>query len=386
MDFFKTKPAIVKSLKTVGVSKTDADAYVVHAQPTVFFVGELTPDEQITIGASKLSGQPDLAAGQDWPMRPVYDNVDARIEELEKMIAKADLGVFSYISEAANAQIKAESAARLDTLKQPFPLFFLGQVNFAEVAAQNPPLGDEMPTRGVLSVFYDVLEMPWGFDPADKAGFRLVWSPDGAGLTRRETPAAMAEFIEADYQNQLVAAKQAEELQRQRSKVGFIAKLFGAEDAEPDFIPTPARLEAASQVLIPTGGYTLPNYWEVLPRLEPNLIRDNGAVWEEWWDYANAFYADLQVGGWANNIQSADMGLEAQLVSNGVYVGDASGYDSALGQELAKGADDWMLLMQIDSMDNGWVWGDGGMLYVWIRRADLAARDFDKSWCILQTT
>jgi len=30
------------------------------------------------------------------------------------------------------------------------------------------------------------------------------------------------------------------------------------------------------------------------------------------------------------------------------------------------------------------MWGDGGALYVWIRRQDLAARKFEKAWTILQ--
>ncbi len=36
--------------------------------------------------------------------------------------------------------------------------------------------------------------------------------------------------------------------------------------------------------------------------------------------------------------------------------------------------------MQIDSDDrNGMLWGDSGMLYVWIRRDDLRTRRFDRA-------
>jgi len=73
------------------------------------------------------------------------------------------------------------------------------------------------------------------------------------------------------------------------------------------------------------------------------------------------------------------------LVTNGVYAGNASGYKDPRRRELEPGAHDWTLLLQIDSDDNAkMMWGDAGMLYVWIRRQDLASREFDKAWTILQ--
>lgn len=45
---------------------------------------------------------------------------------------------------------------------------------------------------------------------------------------------------------------------------------------------------------------------------------------------------------------------------------------------LEANSQDWMLLLQIDSIPPDWTWGDNGLLYVYIRRQDLAARDFSK--------
>jgi len=79
------------------------------------------------------------------------------------------------------------------------------------------------------------------------------------------------------------------------------------------------------------------------------------------------------------------MQLEAQLVSNGLYCGDASGYNNPRAKALAAGATDWVLLLQLDSDDAAKImWGDAGMLYFWIRRDDLAARRFDRTWFTLQ--
>ncbi len=52
---------------------------------------------------------------------------------------------------------------------------------------------------------------------------------------------------------------------------------------------------------------------------------------------------------------------------------------------LARGVDEWLLLLQLDSDDNaGTMWGDAGMLYFWIRKADLAASRFERTWMTWQ--
>jgi hypothetical protein len=49
------------------------------------------------------------------------------------------------------------------------------------------------------------------------------------------------------------------------------------------------------------------------------------------------------------------------------------------------GAGEWRLLLQVDSDQRaGMMWGDAGMLYFCIRPEDLAARRFDRVWCIMQ--
>ena len=85
---------------------------------------------------------------------------------------------------------------------------------------------------------------------------------------------------------------------------------------------------------------------------------------------------------------------ECQLVSNGYYCGDETGYEAAARDKaVMAGIADWMLLYQCDSDDTGYdgedggighMWGDCGLLYFWIRRQDLSARDFSRGWTILQ--
>ena len=92
-----------------------------------------------------------------------------------------------------------------------------------------------------------------------------------------------------------------------------------------------------------------------------------------------------QIGGIASEIQSPDMDLECQLVSNGLYCGDERGYKGKKAKELEKHRSDWMLLLQIDSDDDaGFMWGDVGMLYFWIKKEDLEKTNFENVWMILQ--
>ena len=54
-------------------------------------------------------------------------------------------------------------------------------------------------------------------------------------------------------------------------------------------------------------------------------------------------------------------------------------------KELRNGAADWRLLLQIDTDDDlGVMWGDGGILYAWIREEDARAGRFDRTWVVLQ--
>jgi uncharacterized protein YwqG len=54
-------------------------------------------------------------------------------------------------------------------------------------------------------------------------------------------------------------------------------------------------------------------------------------------------------------------------------------------RDVADAADNWQLVLQIDSdIDVGMEWGDVGRLYLCARRPDLAARQFERSWMVMQ--
>jgi uncharacterized protein YwqG len=216
-------------------------------------------------------------------------------------------------------------------------LHFVGQLDFAELAACRGEALPDMPRDGVLALFYDVQEQRWGSDPKDKAYWKLVWTPR-------------------------------------------------SEEAVP--LPPPKELEDAGLAfdlplrLTPRLGMSLPDAWD----------RGTGMIAQDWGEAQLDDYTVLrerltggmhvhQVGGhpwWVQN----DARLDAQLVSHGL---DSSGYDSLQARRLVPGAAEWNLLWQIGSDDQtGFTWGDYGNLYLLIRNPDLRARRFDKAWLGLQ--
>jgi uncharacterized protein YwqG len=79
------------------------------------------------------------------------------------------------------------------------------------------------------------------------------------------------------------------------------------------------------------------------------------------------------------------MELECQLTSHGINTGGSEAYHSDQAHALSAGAEDWLLLLQVDSDDDaGMMWGDSGRLSFWIRKQDAASNDFTKVWMVLQ--
>jgi len=92
-----------------------------------------------------------------------------------------------------------------------------------------------------------------------------------------------------------------------------------------------------------------------------------------------------QMSGFPENVQGDRMELECQLASNGVYVGDANGYNSSEAGLLRDGENDWRLLLQHSGdEDSGLMYGDCGLVYFWVREQDARAGDFSNCWLVLQ--
>ncbi len=143
-------------------------------------------------------------------------------------------------------------------------------------------------------------------------------------------------------------------------------------------------VEYSERPLEPTLINTLPS-WEDA-RVEELGMNDSEA--DAYIEECGAVYLEQpahQLFGHASPQQGNDMDLECQLVSNGLYCGDESGYADPRAEALKGGAGEWTLLLQVDTDDDAdMMWGDCGMLYFWIRNQDLQSQRFENTWMILQ--
>lgn len=214
------------------------------------------------------------------------------------------------------------------------PMSLIAQINFAETR----PFDHEgrLPEKGILWLFYDVENGGWGFDPKDADGFCVYYfDGDLTTLARQATPEGLSDY-----------------------------GIFPA-----------AALSFRTREEIPC---------ELSYHMEDVVIEDEDAyeAWVEETLSEESFISKLL--GHSDNIQGS-MEDECQLVTHGLYCGDSSGYLDSRAKSLRAGSKDWELLLQIDSeYAYEMMWGDMGCLYLWIKKDDLAARCFEKSWLISQ--
>lgn len=241
-------------------------------------------EDDVPVGASKLGGCPDLPVGMEWPRRE-------------------------------NGTV----------------LTFIAQVNLAQVH----PFDTEgkLPEAGMLWFFYDCSDegMPWGFDPQDADGWRVIYREDG-----QLEPAQVPADLEVSFSEAGVSFESRMDLPCCDSDLCGQVEL--PEEEEDDYYDWLEEREGSCNKLL----------------------------------------------GHSDNIQSG-MELECEYVTNGVYCGNPDGYAEAKRRGLDKNAGNWSLLMQVESNEElGMMWGDMGRLYLWIRDEDLKARRFEKAWLILQ--
>ena len=193
-----------------------------------------------------------------------------------------------------------------------------------------------LPEQGMLWFFYDAQQQTFGADPADKGGWSVLFAERPANLQRATVPAKL---------------------------------------------PTASQFQAC----------TLSFYSEITLSLQPHLE----LVYFDWTDEEQQKYETFiatfptqadrttihnRLLGNPETLQD-DMRLQCQYASNGVT--DES---DPKADALAKDALEWQMLLQIDSDEHaGMRWASTGLLYYWLKKADLQARHFDASWLVLQS-
>jgi uncharacterized protein YwqG len=259
--------------------------------PCVSF--SLLPKTSGVVGRSKLGGTPDLPGRFEWPTNEGH------------------------------------------------PLDFLLQINLSDAATLD--VTNALPESGLLSFFYDLENQPWGYDPGNLGGFRVVYTPPETVIENR----------------------------------GMSGSAYSVPECE---------IACRSGLSLPHMGSRA--YSRLSQRIKFD-VEEKGAYFELQNELSGISSPNVEGGchrllGHSANVQG-DMQLEAQLVTSGLYCGNSSGYQDARRKQLEAGADDWVLLLQLDSDDTGvFMWGDSGMLYYWIRSEDIAERRFNRVWMTMQ--
>jgi len=213
---------------------------------------------------------------------------------------------------------------------------FLAQLNLKEIHKFDAE--NLLPDSGFLYFFYDADQIAWGFDPKDVNSWRVQYlDSDATQFNEKPFPFSLPE--EAKFVECSLNYKKSESFPTLSSRA--IEKL---------------SLTAKER-----------NLYEYFLQ-----------------DFVSSTTSFNQVLGHPYEIQN-EMQLECQLASNGLFCGDSSAYTDERSAELEKGAEDWILLFQLTSIEEAnMMWGDSGCLYFWIRKDDLAKKDFSKVWMILQ--
>jgi len=145
--------------------------------------------------------------------------------------------------------------------------------------------------------------------------------------------------------------------------------------------------DALATVDMPANGATRPFHecaldFDLEATLPSSPADREGIDRDRWRELGNRIHPSKfhHLGGHPREIYE-EMALQCQFASNGL-----TGRNDPRAAEIALGAGDWQLLLQVDTDGDGpgWIWGDYGKLYWWIRRQDLAALRFDRTWTILQ--
>lgn len=212
------------------------------------------------------------------------------------------------------------------------PQSFIAQIHLADISSYDTD--NLLPHTGTLWFFYDAQQQTFGADPSDRGGWRIFFREnDQTSLQRTPAPSTLpaASQFHACYLN-------------------FTSEI---------------TLSQQPSLEIPSFDWTAQEqqkYETLLSTFSPPAATHHRLL------------------GFPNTIQD-DMRLQCQLASHGV-----TDTNDPRIPELSKGAMNWQLLLQVDSDEQaGMRWADAGMLYYWMKHADLQSHDFDDSWLVLQS-
>jgi uncharacterized protein YwqG len=257
-------------------------------------------------GASRFGGAPDVPPNFEWPRSAYQERWGTR-------------------PNGEPYQLREEGGT---------PLTFVAQLNLAEL---HPHLPDTtlLPSRGLLSLFFDRREMPLGDDPDDPSGWRLFYFDTVDTLTAKTAPHAAGNPLKS------------------------------------------CPIEPRRWLSLPADLTHIPGHDQL-----------NDRAWAAILDEAQRLELDsgvYRMFGHAGTIKEP-MEPQADRIRRKIGTDDAATW-TAIERDIfeSESREKWHLLIQFPTDFRAGVdWCEAGTLFVWIHRDDLAARRFDKVWMTWQ--
>ena len=226
---------------------------------------------------------------------------------------------------------------------EELPLSFLAQINLEEVNSFDKD--KLLPSTGMLYFFYELETEEWGYHPESKGCAKVFYFEDTSNFELINFPKDMKDYCEVpefkvsfksnislpSYENFYLILKEQDTFKKQ--DISF-----------KDFIPL------YDEIFIPDTNYT-----KLLGH--PEVIQN-------------------------------PMEEECEAVTRGFNMGGI-GYLhlKKYHDEIKKASKDWVLLFQMDTVESDdyeLMFGDCGHIYFWIKKEDLANKNFENIWLILQ--
>lgn len=213
-------------------------------------------------------------------------------------------------------------------------LAFLAQINLSEIRDYDD--NKLLPDSGMLYFFYDSEEMEWGYDENSIEGFKVIY--------------------------------------------------FDGDNNELQRMDYPADLKEQEYSIFKEVDLSFSSKWS-FPSYEVVDIEFDEVASDAYFDYQSLENDNMShLLGYFDNIQG-DVRFECVDAVERIN-GDRRNWNELSNQEqqeLLSKQNEWILLFQLDSIDEAnMMWGDTGMLYFMIKKDDLKNKAFDKVWLILQ--
>ena len=225
---------------------------------------------------------------------------------------------------------------------QELPLSFLAQFNLEEVTSLDKD--KLLPSKGMLYFFYELETEEWGYHPESKGCAKVFYFEDTSNFELIDFPKDMADYCKV-----------------------------------PEF-----KVTFKSNISLPS----YENFYILLK--EDDVFKNHDISFRDFIPlYDEIFIPDTnytKLLGHPEVIQNP-MEEECEAVTRGFDMGGVESYPKKYQKEIKSASKDWILLFQMDTVETSdyeLMFGDSGHIYFWIKKDDLANKNFENIWLILQ--